>query len=108
NGRWDYQIGGPYTPAADVRVVTRHHTEDPASGLYNICYINVFQTQPEEEQFWKGNSTRDALLLRDSSGNYLEDPQWPKEFILDTRTIATRNTILGVLSTWIDDCARKG
>jgi len=67
NGRFDYQIGGVYTPASGVAVVTRDNSASPAAGLYNICYINAFQTQPEDEDFWKGQHS--DLLLKKANGN---------------------------------------
>jgi len=33
--------------------VSRDHSDKAADGLYNICYINAFQTQPDAESFWK-------------------------------------------------------
>src|SRR4051812_11036407 len=53
NAGFDYQIGGPYTPPAGVRIVTRaHETKSPAPGLYNVCYSNGFQAQSEDESWW--------------------------------------------------------
>lgn len=54
NAKFDYQIGGPYTPAPDVKVVTRDRTASPVPGLFNICYINAYQTQDTEKAFWNG------------------------------------------------------
>ncbi len=42
----DYQLGGAYPPPAGVNVVARDSTAAPARGLYNICYVNGFQSQP--------------------------------------------------------------
>ncbi|MCZ9340288.1 endo alpha-1,4 polygalactosaminidase, partial [Streptomyces sp. TRM76130] len=56
---FDYQLGGPYPPPDGVRVVVRDHTVRPASGLYNICYVNAFQAQPGAERDWDAD-----LLLR--------------------------------------------
>jgi hypothetical protein len=53
NGKFDYQLGGAYAPDSSVKVLVRDRTASPVSGLYNICYINAFQTQAEEESFWK-------------------------------------------------------
>ncbi|EJD41853.1 glycoside hydrolase family 114 protein [Auricularia subglabra TFB-10046 SS5] len=107
NAKADYQLGGAYPPAADVRVVTRDRTESPAPGLYNICYINGFQTQDDEESFWKAPD-RDALLLRRKNGQYFEDPDWPGEFFLDTSTDAKRSAIANIINGWTSDCASKG
>ena len=51
NGNVDYQLGDAYTPPSGTQIVSRDHTADPASGIYNICYINAFQTQPGENAF---------------------------------------------------------
>ncbi len=59
-------------------------TDEPFEGLYNICYLNGFQTQAEEKDFWMTDLHRD-LLLKDSNGDLVEDPNWPGEYILDIR-----------------------
>ena len=84
NGRFDYQIGGDYTPLRSVKIVDRDRTAQPAAGDYNICYVNAFQTQAEQDQWWKRHHPR--LLLRNSAGHLVEDPGWPGEILLDTAT----------------------
>lgn len=106
NGKFDYQIGGAYTPASDVAIVSRDNSESPAAGAYNICYLNAFQTQPEDQNWWKTNHP--DLLLKKSSGAYFEDPDWPGEFFLDTTTDAKRQALLAIHQTTIDTCASKG
>ncbi len=103
NGVFDYQIGGPYTPAASTAIVDRDRLESPAAGKYNVCYVNAFQTQPGESGQWPSN-----LLLRNGSGQLVEDADWPGEYILDTRTAANRTAILGVLGPWMQDCKNRG
>ncbi|KAL0574124.1 hypothetical protein V5O48_007832 [Marasmius crinis-equi] len=107
NGKFDYQIGGAYTPASDVAVVTRDRTDSPVSGKYNICYVNAFQTQDGEQSFWQ-SSQNDHLLLRKSNGDYFIDPDWPDEFILDTSTDANRQELAAIVNGWIDGCQQKG
>ncbi|WP_344272184.1 endo alpha-1,4 polygalactosaminidase [Streptomyces hebeiensis] len=99
---FDYQIGGAYTPPAGVKVVSRDYTASPAAGLYNICYVNAFQTQPGAEGEWEKD-----LLLRDSKGNVVYDGFW-KEAVLDTRTEDKRKRIAAKVNGWIDTCANKG
>ncbi|MER7835969.1 endo alpha-1,4 polygalactosaminidase [Streptomyces sp. NPDC096040] len=99
---WDYQINRGYTPPADAKVVSRDHDEEPAAGLYNICYINAFQAQKGAEGDWD-----DDLLLRDSGGNIVYDQSWD-EAVLDIRTDAKRKRIAAKVDTWIDECAAKG
>jgi hypothetical protein len=37
-----------------------------------------------------------------------EDPDWPGEYFLDTRTDANRQAIATILNGWIDTCKSKG
>ncbi len=105
NAPFDYQIGQAYTPPAGVRVVSRDREAAPAAGLYNICYVNAFQVQPQEVEWWKRN--HDDLLLRDAGGNYVIDGAWD-EIVLDIRTPAKRTALAGIVNGWIDGCAAKG
>ena len=74
NAPIDYQLGGAYTPPAGVKIVSRDRTASPAAGLYNICYVNGFQIQPDEANEWM---TQHAdLILRDGSGNPVIDADW--------------------------------
>ncbi|MFF4845505.1 endo alpha-1,4 polygalactosaminidase [Streptomyces collinus] len=106
HGAFDYQIGGAYTPPTGVKIVSRDWKASPAAGLYNICYINAFQTQapgdPGGPQDWDKN-----LLLKDSSGNVIIDPDW-NEALLDISTSAKRTSIATKIQTQIDACATKG
>ncbi|MFN8195273.1 MAG: endo alpha-1,4 polygalactosaminidase [Nocardioidaceae bacterium] len=103
NGTFDYQIGGPYVPASGVSVVDRDRTAAPAAGFYNVCYINAFQTQPGESGLWPS-----SVILKNANGTPVEDPGWPGEYVLDTRTAANRTAILGVLGPWMQDCKNRG
>ncbi|ARC58085.1 hypothetical protein AS850_13460 [Frondihabitans sp. 762G35] len=100
-GAADYQLGGAYAPPSGVTVVTRDSTEKPARGIYSICYVNGFQTQP-------GASWPDDLILHTPSGAPLVDPGWPDEHLLDISTAAKRSTIAARLAPTIDSCARAG
>ncbi|MGW2178949.1 endo alpha-1,4 polygalactosaminidase [Streptomyces sp. NPDC001732] len=99
---FDYQLGEPYTPPAGVSVVARDHTEAPAPGIYNICYVNAFQAQPGAEKEWDAD-----LLLRDKAGEVVMDEEWG-EAMLDVHTAAKRERIARKVNTWIDECAAKG
>ncbi|MEV1023343.1 endo alpha-1,4 polygalactosaminidase [Streptomyces sp. NPDC050264] len=99
---FDYQIGGAYTPPAGVSVVSRDRGASPAPGLYNICYVNAFQVQPDELDSWDAD-----LLLRDSAGDVIIDEEW-NEAILDVSTAAKRTRIAAKVNGWIDGCASKG
>lgn len=102
HAQWDYQIGGPYRPAADVQIVSRDRTVPPAPGLYNICYVNAFQVQPGEQSDWPAD-----LLLRDANGNLVMDEEWG-EALLDLRTDDKRIRVAAKVNGWIDGCASSG
>ncbi|KAH6906477.1 glycoside hydrolase family 114 protein [Coprinopsis sp. MPI-PUGE-AT-0042] len=108
NGKFDYQLGGAYDPPSGTVTVVRDRTDPIAADLYNVCYINAFQTQPDQEDtdWWKQN--HDNLLLRRSNGSYFIDPNWPKEIILDTRGEANQQAIADILNEWINECATNG
>ena len=80
---WDYQIGGAYPPPKGVEIVARDRADKPARGVYNVCYVNAFQTQPDEK--WPSR-----LLLHDAKGEVVEDPDWDGESVLDITTEAKR------------------
>jgi len=105
NAKFDYQIGAPYSPPAGVQIVSRDRTATPATGLYNICYINVFQTQPDEIAWWQAN--HDDLLLKDSGGKYVVDGDWG-ENLIDVSTASKRTAVAAIVNGWIDGCASKG
>ena len=79
--------------------------DTPAPGLYNICYINGFQTQTDEEAWWL--SLYPDLILRDSGGNPVRDPNWD-ELLFDVSTANKRSRLASIVGTWIVDCAAKG
>ncbi|MEU8823847.1 endo alpha-1,4 polygalactosaminidase [Streptomyces sp. NPDC048636] len=99
---FDYQLGGAYPPAKGVRIVSRDRKAEPADGLYNICYVNAFQSQPEERERWPAD-----LLLRDDGGKVVLDKDWD-EPLLDIGTPAKRERIADRVDGWIDGCADKG
>ncbi|KAL0069680.1 hypothetical protein AAF712_003338 [Marasmius tenuissimus] len=120
NGKFDYQIGGVYTPASDVAVVTRDRTASPVSGKYNICYVNAFQTQPGEQVFL-ANTSPDlrpfplSQALRTTLFSSVAPtvttsptPTGTDEFLLDTSTDAKRQAIATIVNGWMSDCASKG
>jgi hypothetical protein len=102
HARWDYQVGGAYTPPAGVQVVSRSHEDAAAPGVYNICNVNAFQAQEDAESEWDSD-----LLLRDANGDVVYDQDWG-EAVLDIRTDAKRQRIAAKLNAWIDECAAKG
>ena len=99
---FDYQIGGAYPPPSGVRIISRDRASSPAPGLYNICYVNAFQVQPDERGKWPAD-----LLLRDAQGKLVVDRDWD-EVLLDIGTPAKRERVAARINEWIDGCAAKG
>lgn len=106
DGAADYQLGGAYDPHEDVTIVVRDSTAPIADDLYNVCYVNGFQTQPAERDWWLEEHA-DAVLT-DDDGEPVIDPGWPDEYALDTRTEASRGEIADVLADSIQRCADSG
>ncbi|MFI2780414.1 endo alpha-1,4 polygalactosaminidase [Streptomyces sp. ALB3] len=102
---FDYQIGGGYTPSDGVRAVSRDREDEPARGMYNVCYVNAFQTQPGALEWWQ--DTHPGLLLRDDEGELIIDEGWD-EVLLDTSTATGRTQLAEIVGEWIDGCAESG
>ena len=97
----------PTTPVRERRGRRpRQHRPNPLTDLYNICYVNGFQTQPGEGEAWLAEHP--DLVLRDASGAPFVDPGWPDEYLLDTSTEEKRAGIEGQLSSVLSSCADKG
>jgi hypothetical protein len=99
----DYQLGGPADVPGNVGIVVRDRTAEPVPGAYNVCYVNGFQTQPDEKALWRRH--RD-LLLRDH-GRPVVDQAWG-ERLLDIRTPARRERLARIVGRWTAGCARDG
>ncbi len=106
SGRVDYQLGGAWQPPDDVTIVARDRTDPPLKGVYSICYINGFQTQPQEADFWLDEHP--DLVLRDEAGEPQFDPGWPDEMALDTSTETSREALAAIMDDWIQGCADDG
>ncbi len=105
NARFDYQLGGAYSLPGGVTIVSRDRQATPAAGAYNICYVNGFQIQPNEESMWL--SQHPDLVLRDAAGKPVIDADW-NEMLIDISTPAKRSGVAAVVGTWIDGCANAG
>ncbi|WP_148574617.1 endo alpha-1,4 polygalactosaminidase [Nocardioides caldifontis] len=103
---WDYQLGGPAAVADHVGVVARDREAAPLPGKYNICYVNGFQTQPDERRFWKQSAARWRLVLK-KAGKPVVDTDWG-EWLLDIRTAAKRKRLTRIVGRWLDGCAAAG
>jgi hypothetical protein len=100
----DYQLGGAAEPATNVGIVVRDRSEAPAVGRYNVCYVNGFQTQPNEKRFWARHPT---LVLRDAGGRPVADEAWG-ELLLDIRTAPKRKALARIVGRWVRGCADDG
>jgi hypothetical protein len=103
---FDYQLGGAYDPPDGVRVVARDSTDEPAVGVYSICYVNGFQTQPGDGEHWLAEHP--DLVLRDADGEPVADPDWPDEYLLDTSSTDKRERIAALLGTVVASCLTSG
>lgn len=115
-GALSYQLGGSYAPPAGTDIVVRDRTESPASGaVFNVCYVNVLQTQPDgavpdpgsygTTAWWVANHP--SLLLRDGAGDLVIDEDWD-EALFDVSTAAKRQELFDIQRKWIEQCAEDG
>jgi hypothetical protein len=102
---FDYQLGGPYAPAPGVEVVVRDRTAEPAGLGYDVCYVNGFQTQPEDSAAFAADHPE--LLVQTGDGP-LADPGWPDELLFDTSTAAKRQALVELVGPWVEGCADDG
>jgi hypothetical protein len=105
NAPFDYQLGGGYSPSQGVSVVTRDREDVPEEGLYNICYVNGFQTQPQDNDWWLEEHA--DLVLHDENGDPVEDEDWG-EYLLDTSSDEKQLALLEVVGPWIEGCKNAG
>ncbi len=101
--KFDYQLGGITKPANGIKMVVRDRKAHIAPGLYNVCYINGFQTQENERSFWRKHS---SLILK-RKGKPVVDSAW-NEQLLDIRTAKKRNKLAKIVGRWINNCAKSG
>jgi len=100
----DYQLGGAWAGTPEhVGIVVRDRTEEPLAGRYNVCYVNGFQTQPDQKRFWRRHW---RLVLKDD-GRPVVDSVWG-EWVLDIRTPAKRKALAAIVGRWTDRCADDG
>src|SRR4051812_49812076 len=77
----DYQLGGDRPVPDHVGIVVRDREAEPVEGTFNVCYVNGFQTQPDERPFWR----RHWRLVLKRHGEPVVDEAWG-EWLLDVRT----------------------
>ncbi len=100
---FDYQLGGNRPLPERAGIVVRDREASPAPGLYNICYVNGFQTQASEKKFWRKHW---GLVLKED-GDPVVDEGWG-EWLLDIRTDAKRKKLARIVGRWISGCADDG
>ena len=105
-GAFDYQLDEAYPPGPGVSVVVRDRSSRPPAGTYGVCYVNAFQTQPEDRATWLRE--RPFLVLRDAAGAPVEDPDWPGEMLLDLGDRDRRTGAAAVVVGELDRCVRNG
>jgi Glycoside-hydrolase family GH114 len=97
----DYQLGGDSPPPEGVTAVVRDSTATPAPGMFNICYVNGYQTQP-------GATWPAELLVPGADGKPLADPNWPDEYMVDVSTEEHRAKNFVLVLPMLQACADKG
>lgn len=122
---FDYQLGGVSPPPEGTGIVVRDSTAEPAAGLYSVCYINGFQTQPGAADAWgdlvlreEREPVADEPLGDEATGRETDagaadgqpvfDPDWPDEALLDTGSEDSRQRIADRLAPLIAGCAEAG
>jgi hypothetical protein len=117
-GGWDYQLAGRYPADDRVTIISSNAgiSADPSqpaladqpvdTSRYNICYLNVFQTQPDDNQYWWDNYPQ--LILADASNTAIEDTRWRDEFLFDISTEEKRAMLLSVQQRWLEYCRDAG
>jgi hypothetical protein len=105
NTPFDYQIGGAYDPPDGVKILSRDRESAPAPGLYNICYVNGFQTQPQDNEKWL--EEHPELVLHNGDGDPVGDEEWG-EYLFDTSTAEKRQALLSIVGPWIAGCKASG
>ncbi len=102
----DYQLGGAAAVPERVGIVVRDRTASPtrpADGIYDVCYVNGYQTQPDAKRFWRAHW--DLVLKRD--GRPVVDSAWG-EWLLDLRTRRQRRDLAHIVGRWTQGCADDG
>lgn len=108
NADADYQIAGDYDLVGDTGMVSRDWFEgEPAEGAYSICYVNAFQTQPndpdvdrpDETSAWPSDLVLSALA---------DDPNWSGEYLIDISTPDLRADAADWVADMVSVCADKG
>ncbi|WP_104165894.1 endo alpha-1,4 polygalactosaminidase [Cryobacterium sp. N22] len=104
-GGLDYQLGGAYDPPTGVDVVVRDSTDEPAAGVYSVCYLNGFQTQPADSERMLADSPE---LILTAGGGPVRDENWSDELLFDTGSAGKRTALAALLLPQVTACAAAG
>jgi hypothetical protein len=118
SGDFDYQIFGRYPANERVKIVSSNAgiRADPSiseaipdapldPNVYNICYVNAFQTQVDDNDFWL---TQHNDLILKQGDTPLEDTRWPGELLFDISTESKRAELLAIERRWLMHCREQG
>ena len=100
---FDYQLGGNARLPAHVGIVVRDRGAKPSARAYSVCYVNGFQTQPNEKRFWKRHP---RLILRQDGRPVVDEVSG--EWLLDIRTADKRRRLAAIVDRWVTGCAEDG
>ena len=115
-GQLSYQLGGAYPPPGNTALVVRDRTAEISTDVaYNVCYLNLLQTQPDGSAANPGDYGTTAwwqahhpeLLLRDATGELIVDADW-NEVLFDVSTETNRVHLFAIHQEWIAGCAAAG
>lgn len=108
NAGADYQIAADYDLVGDTSMASRDWFEgQPAEGAYSICYVNAFQTQPEDPDVDRPDETSawpSELVL----SALADDPNWSGEYLIDISTPDLRADAADWVADMVNVCADKG
>lgn len=100
----DYQLGGAWDGVPDkVGIVVRDRRDKPLAGRHNVCYVNGFQSQPDERRFWR----KHWRLVLKRNGRPVTDEAWG-EWLLDLRIPSKRRALARIVGRWTEQCADDG
>lgn len=104
---FDYQIGGDDPTVTGIEVVSRDWSAgSPLEGGYSICYVNAFQTQPDDDGSRpdeRSNWPSDLILT-----GFEDDPNWEGEYLVDIGSATSRTAAADHIDQMIGTCADKG
>jgi len=101
---FEYQLGGAEEPDPTAGVVVRDSTAPP-TGRYDVCYVNGFQTQPDETDRLVRSAPELVLHHGDEP---LRDEGWPDEVLYDITSPDLRQRVAERVGRVIDACAAAG